>query len=145
MEMELANEVHLFVEFNGVIVGNSGIMFYDRAPSKVEQKFAGGLPEQVYLTDKHSIQKVEWDEKVNKPFETVKVRYMDGSNDVTTYILPVKRMEKVLREIDEAIKRGDEKIRIDLSDIRPRKEGRDAREITEELKAGARKTDGIGR
>lgn len=132
MEMELANEVHLFVEFNGVIVGNSGIMFYDRAPSKVEQKFAGGLPEQVYLTDKHSIQKVEWDEKVNKPFETVKVRYMDGSNDVTTYILPVKRMEKVLREIDEAIKRGDEKIRIDLSDIRPRKEGRDAREITEE-------------
>lgn len=145
MGAEFADEIHLFTEVNGARVSNLGIMFYDRTPSRVEQKFAGILPEQVYLTDKHSIEQVEWNDKVNKPFQTVEAFYRDGSNNVTTYMLPLARMEKVLTEIREAISRGDKTIRIDLSDIRDRVEGRDAREITEEIMANARKGDGLDR
>ena len=139
MEMELADEIYLFVEVGGKRDGNRGIKFYNRPLSKAEEMFAGGLPDGVYLTDKASIKPVEWDDKVNKPNETVRVHYMDGTHDATTYMLTTSKMAQVLDAINEAVKRGEKRIRIDLSDVRMvRVGGRDAREVTEEMLAAER-------
>lgn len=112
MEMErvlqLADEIYIFP-----IGSTSGIKFYDRTPDKVVQELTGTIPEGVFHTDEHSIADAEWDDRVNQPNQTIMVKYVDGSNRVTTYIVTEEKYREILETIGTPEKRSDGIIVID--------------------------------
>ena len=111
MDLEFADEIYIFV--NEKI---KGLKFYDRSPSKVEQKFAGQLPEGVFHTDKHSMEQVVWDEKVNEPNATKVVHYRDGSNNARTYMVSAEKFQEILESILTAQMEGRKTFVIDTRD-----------------------------
>lgn len=93
--------------------GLEGIKFYDRSPSKVEQKLIGELPDGVFHTDKNSISSATWNDDINKPNTTIMVNYREGSGKVTTYIVSEAKYQEILNAIINANKENSDKIVID--------------------------------
>ena len=110
-EIELSNEVHVFYDKT-----KPGFKFYDKSPEEgsPEGKLVGVPPKGVYYT--REIETAEWDEEINKPGETVSVRYIEGSNNVTTIMVSVEEYCEILERFEEEKKKEyvDGKIRIDL-------------------------------
>ena len=81
-EPEFFDEVYVFFDKN-----KPGFKFYDRSPKLGSQEamLVGVPPEGVYYT--YGIEDAEWDEEINRPGETVPVKYMDGTNTVTTVLV----------------------------------------------------------
>lgn len=107
-EMNLANEIHIFPSDSKI-----GIMFYDKTPSETEQKLTGTVPQGVYHTKENSIEEVEWDDEINSPNVTISVRYMNGTNTVTTYVVTPQKFAEILNTIKKSIEAKEEQIVVD--------------------------------
>ena len=110
MKLELANEVYVFYDKN-----SPGFKFYDRNPDpgSVEGRLIGVPPEGVYYTEE--IETANWDDEINRPNETVPVRYINGTNQVTTIMVTIEEMDEIIKMLEEAEKsKIDGKMRIDL-------------------------------
>ena len=134
LEKELADEVHIFIcSENGEKLELEGLKFYDRSPTIQVQKLTGELGPDVYLTDIHSMERVEWDDKVNEPNKAIKVLYMNGSNTVRTYLVPEKRFFEIVNSImSQAKERKDGIIKVDMRDDRDKKIRRTSKEERED-------------
>ena len=108
IEQELADEIYIFISKN-----MKGLKFIDRSPSKVEQKFAGQLPEGVFYSDIHSMSQAEWNDDINEPNGTKIVHYRDGSNNSRTYMVSEEKFQEILQSILKAKNYGDEQLVID--------------------------------
>lgn len=127
-EAEFADEIYIFVNEN-----SKGLKFYDRAPSEPVQKFAGRLPQGVFLTDIQLVRQVEWDSDINVPNGTKVVRYVDGSNNATTYIVSAEKFQEISAAILVAQQRNETTIRIDTR----------SKEIIRDTKNGQLKSNGV--
>lgn len=110
--MEFADEVYIFTSED-----KEGFKFYDRSPSRAEQEFAGELPEGVFITDKYSLESAKWDDEINIPNGTKIVRYRDGSNNATTYIVSEEKYQEILDKLLTASKENGDRIIIDTREI----------------------------
>lgn len=107
-DLELADEVYIFYDEK-----KPGIKFYDRSPNMAEQRLTGVLAKGVYLTDKHSIEKVNWDAKFNVPNGTLHLSYMDGAHNATTYVVSKEKYTEILDCIKKSIVAKEDRIKID--------------------------------
>ena len=123
MEKEFANEVHIFISSeSGKKIEIEGLKFYDRSPEMPVQELTGILGEDTYLTDIHSIERTKWDDEINKEGESVEVNYMDGSNNVKTYVVSEEKFYEIINSImEQRWERKDGIIKIDMGDGRDKK------------------------
>lgn len=97
-EMELADIVCIFTSPE-----QPGIMFYDRTPEpSPEARFAVNLEEGKYITDRASISRTEWNEKIHIANGDRSVRFREGTAKVTTIIVTEEKMKDILDGISKS-------------------------------------------
>ena len=96
MELELANEVYVFYDKN-----LPGFKFYDRTPEPGSPvgKFAGVPPEGVFLA--YELEDAKWDDEINRPNESVLVKYVEGTNTVTTIMVTTEKMNELAKMYED--------------------------------------------
>lgn len=107
-EKEFADVIYMFLE-----EGGKGILLYDRSEDISARDLAETLKDGEFITDTVSCESVEWDDSVNIPNESLRVRYVEGSRKETTYIVSREKMIEVLSAILEAKKENRSYIKID--------------------------------
>ncbi len=86
-DRELADIIYIFVSPD-----KPGIKFYSHSPKSA-------LHFGTFETDRASISKVKWDDKVNTQDGAALFRVRDGSVTVKTYIVSIEQMESILDSI----------------------------------------------
>lgn len=94
LEMDYADIVYIFTDPK-----KPGIAFYDRTPSRKEEKEAKGIKEGQYLTELEDISRVSWDEKTNIPNGERTFMYVDGEVKVKTIMVSEERMKMILDKL----------------------------------------------
>lgn len=113
-EKELADVIYMFLE-----EGGKGILLYDRSEDISARDLAETLKEGEFITDTVSCESVEWDDRVNIPNESLRVRYAEGSRKETTYIVSKEKMIEVLSAILEANEENRSYIKLDSKEKTP--------------------------
>lgn len=113
-EKELADVIYMFLE-----EGGKGILLYDRSEDISASDLAETLKDGEFITDTVSCENVEWDDRVNIPNESLRVRYVEGSRKETTYIVSREKMIEVLSAILEANKENRSYIKLDSKERTP--------------------------
>ena len=113
-EKELADVIYMFLE-----EGGKGILLYDRSEDISARDLAETLKDGEFITDTVSCESVEWDDRVNIPNESLRVRYVEGSRKETTYIVSREKMIEVLSAILEANKENRSYIKLDSKERTP--------------------------
>lgn len=113
-EKELADVIYMFLE-----EGGKGILLYDRSEDINARDLAETLKEGEFITDTVSCESVEWDDRVNIPNESLRVRYAEGSRKETTYIVSKEKMIEVLSAILEANEENRSYIKLDSKEKTP--------------------------